>query len=79
MKKTKNERLLNLAVGLLAAGIMAVILLKFVINRNPQPPFNFDDFEQIPVTDLNGSKVKLPDLMGIGILFFGVTPELISS
>jgi hypothetical protein len=59
MKKTKNERLLNLAVGLLAAGIMAVILLKFVINRNPQPPFGINDFEKISVTDLNGSDVRL--------------------
>ena len=65
MKKTKveRERLINLVVGLLAAGIMVVVLFKFVINRNPRPPFGINDFEKILVTDLSGSEVKLSDLV----------------
>lgn len=60
----KSDLFYTIAVAALVVLIIAVALFKFVIlKRNPQETFQVKGFEEITVIDLNGSEIKLPQLM----------------
>lgn len=60
----KSDLFYTIAIVVLIVLIIAVVLFKFVLReKNPQETFRIRSFEEITVIDLNGSEIKLPQLM----------------
>jgi len=60
----KSDLFYTIAVAALIVLIIAVGLFKFVLReKNPQETFQVREIEEIPIIDLNGNEMKLPQLM----------------
>lgn len=67
--------LMNIGIGVLATTIIAVVLFKFVINRNPAS-FAITGIEETRVWDLSGNELKLDRIISenntVHILLFNL-------
>lgn len=60
----KRDLFYNIAIGVVIIGIIAIVIFKFVIPKEPQQGiFGIKEYEKITITDLNGAELKLKDLV----------------
>ncbi|MGD2090612.1 MAG: hypothetical protein PVH61_30850 [Candidatus Aminicenantes bacterium] len=57
----KSDVLYVIVVGVLLVGIVLLVIFKFVLK--PQESFSITHIDELKVTDLNGTEVKLIDIL----------------
>ncbi|UCH97252.1 MAG: hypothetical protein JSV88_10485 [Candidatus Aminicenantes bacterium] len=60
----KSDIFYFIGVGVLLVGIVLAVIFKFVLN--PRESFEIKHIDQLKVTDLSGTEVKLIDLLSTG-------------
>lgn len=64
MNNENKNYIVNIIQGVLIVSAIVVMLFAFVINKEAGvKAFGIKEFENIPVTDLEGSEIKLVDLV----------------
>lgn len=59
----KLDRFYNIGIGILVIGIVVVVIFKFFLAKPPQESFDIKGINQILVTDLSGSEIKLSEFI----------------
>jgi len=58
----RSERLFNIGIPVLAIGIIALLIVKFALNKKPGD-FSIKDMGSITVLDLKGNRLNLESLL----------------